>query len=121
MRRAFGLGVWLPSSTILLSCGASGLARSEEAIRLDVLKAAPKGTTKSEVLGGLSERVRVELGRVTLGVGDYPSARPTGSSFIRAHLGSYGWILTTDVMAVYYFDDAERLLDVQIVKYREGS
>lgn len=120
MRCTFGAGVWLLSWTILLGCGDSGLARSEETIRQEALRSAPKGTTKPEVLLGLSEKVRIEVGRVDPGVDGYPSEEPVGSSFVRAHLGSYGWMLTTDVMAVYYFDDAEKLLDVRIVKYREG-
>ncbi len=82
---------------------------------------APLGTSKDLVRTEFARSIHVEQGDVSVGIANYPSEHPLGISFLRAHLGEYGFLMRTDVIAVYYFDADEKLLDIQVLKYREAT
>ncbi len=119
--RALSKVCLLVAGLLLVSCDRSPLSRPERAIREDLMSRAPLGTSKDVVKTEFAPSIRVEQGDVSAEVANYPSEHPVGVSFLRAHLGGYGFLMKTDVVAIYYFDADEKLLDIQVLKYREAT
>jgi len=110
--------------------GAISLSRPESAIRRDLLRITPIGTSKEEVLSVIEERgwtlmwTRVTAGyflnRGRVGDGPNPFMVESGESFeigtqsLRMHLGRFRMILDIDVCAYYAFDEDSKLVDIAI-------
>lgn len=117
-RSRFLLG--LLSLALFLACKESGLRGSESQIKRELLSKAPIGSSRQEVhLAARDPRV-LDEGTAAAGEIAYPSGAHAGSTFVRVLLGSYGSIVKTDVVGVLYFDHDQRLVGVEIKKYREG-
>jgi len=123
-----------PFTSPMLMTGAISLSRPESAIRRDMLRITPIGTSMEDVLKVIEERgwklrysrrtagyfLNYRNGRAYVGDGASPSQLESGryveigSKSIRIHLGEFRMIFDIDVDVYFAFDDEWKLIDVAI-------
>src|SRR5262245_7868740 len=107
----------------ILSSNEWRLRNNSEAIRADLLKETPLGTSRSNVKAHLkSQGCYVERHDTSRGYYNYDSGEVVGTRSLCARLGSYTLfpLLVTTVEAYYAFDDNDRLIDVWVRKTTDG-
>jgi len=123
-----------PFTSPMLMTGAISLSRPESAIRRDILRITPIGTSMEDVLKVIEERGwKLHYARRTAGyflfswngrylvedgatLSQLESGRSVeiGSKSIRIHLGEYRIIFDIAVDVYFAFDDEWKLIDVAI-------
>ena len=118
---------------LLLSVLAIGLAlisccslprRSEQSIRQQILRETPQGSAYSAVLNHAKKRrwpvTEQSTGLETKNIGLQPP-RVIGKRVIKAYLGHYqGLPWRVDVQCYWAFDENDKLIDVFVIKDRDG-
>ena len=110
--------------------GAISLSRPESAIRRDMLRITPVGTSKEDVIRVIEERgwtlrwarstagFFIVHGRTSDGAApaqlENGTAVEIGTQAIRIHLGRFRIILAIDVGVYFAFDENSRLVDIAI-------
>jgi len=110
--------------------GAVSLSRPESAIRRDLLRITPVGTSKEDVIRIIEERgwdlrwTRTTAGYFIVRGRASDGATPAqledgtavkiGTQAIRIHLGRFRVILAVDVAVYFAFDDDSKLVDIAI-------
>jgi len=101
----------------LASCRGWLRAEGSE-IENQLLVETPLATSKAQVLAVSRTKGRAvgDGGELTPNISNYPVPSGEGKSYLRAHIGSYGVVLTVDVIAFYIFDEEERLVAIHVRK-----
>lgn len=101
----------------LAGCGG-WLRHPSDQIEAHLLGETPLATAKELVRTLSQERARdiTEDARLTPNPSNYPVPASEGSSYLRAHLGSYGFVFRVDVVAFYVFDANDQLVAIHVRK-----
>ena len=100
------------SVALLLIIGVVGsillnpLRRPNEEIKKDLLKLTPIGTSRGDVI------------KITEKKSKWKNRYINGD--VRINIGTYYTPFPVDVIAVWYFDEYDKLIDVKIKKYKDS-
>ena len=126
----FAIAIFIVAVILILFDFTSPLSRSNERIRADMLQLTPIGTSMDDVIRVIESNEDWTIYQIYNRGYSYSLIRGNpsrgrectviGEKSFEVHLGGYYGFLWTDVTVFYGFDDNSMLIDVAVLKEKDG-